>query len=53
MGDWVVYDEAWDQTVEELVSNSSSGDESDIFEDCESKNRDSSHFSHIGDRFEL
>lgn len=22
MGDWIVYDVAWDETVEELVSNS-------------------------------
>lgn len=35
--DWIVYDEAWDGTVEELVLNPSSGDQRDIFEDCESK----------------
>ena len=53
MGNWIVYDEAWNDTVEGLVSNPSSRDESAIFEDFESKNRDSSYFSHIGDRFEL
>ena len=35
MGDGIVYDEVWDETAEELVSYSNSGDESDIFGDCE------------------
>ena len=35
MGDGMVYDEVWDETTEELVSNPSSGDESGNFEDCE------------------
>ncbi len=32
MGDWIVSDEVWNENVEELVSNPSSGDESNIFE---------------------
>lgn len=32
-----LYGEVWDKTAEEHVSNPSSGDESDIFEDCEFK----------------
>lgn len=35
MGDGIVYDKVWDETAEEIVSYSSSGDDSDIFEDCE------------------
>lgn len=31
MGDGIVYDEVWDETAEVLTS----GDDSDIFEDCE------------------
>ena len=35
MGDKTVYDEAWNETIEELVSTPSSGDENDTIEDCE------------------
>ena len=31
----VVYVEAWDEIAEELISNPSGGDESDIFQACE------------------
>ena len=44
---WIVSDVAWDETVEEPVSNPSSGDESNIFEGFQRKNRDSSYFSYI------
>lgn len=46
-------DVAWDVTVEELVSNPSSGDESNNFEDIERKISDPPYFLYIGDRFEL
>ncbi len=31
----MVYDEAWDETAEELISTPSSGEECDTSEDCE------------------
>lgn len=34
-GDRIVHDEEWDETAEELVSNSSSRDGSNTFEDYE------------------
>lgn len=49
----MLYDEGRDESIEEPVFNPSSGGKSDIFDDCEKKNRDSSNFSDIGDRFEL
>lgn len=52
IGDLIVSDVACDETVEKLVSNPSSGEESNIFEDFERKNRDSSYFPHFGDRLE-
>lgn len=35
MGDSTVYDEAWDETADKLVFTPTSGDENDIFVDCE------------------
>ena len=35
MRNGTVYDEAWDETAEELLSTPSCGDESDTFENCE------------------
>lgn len=32
MGDWIVSDKVWNENVEELGSNPSSGNESNIFE---------------------
>ena len=47
----MVYNEAWDETAEEIVSTPSSGGESDTFGDCE--NRDYLYFSHVGGRSRL
>lgn len=35
----MVFDETWDETAEELVSTSSSGDKSNTFEDCRYKKK--------------
>lgn len=53
----MVYDETWDETAEELVSISSSGDKSNTFEDwivnIKKRYRDCPIFSHFGGRFEI
>lgn len=38
MGDGIVYDKVWDETSEELVFYSSSGHNSEIFEECAKSN---------------
>lgn len=48
-----MYDEAWDETVEELVSTPSTGEQCDTLKECEYENRDSPRFSHFGDQFKL
>lgn len=51
MGDEIVYDEAWDESAEQLVPNPSSGDESDDLWRLWIKDRNSPYFSRIGDRY--